>query len=53
VNNVEGYTWEVISDTSTDLRSDIFQFAVDNNVKVLSQSKQSRSLEEVFQSLTK
>ncbi len=46
-------TWEVVSDSSSDLRSDIFKFAVDNNIQVLSQSKQSRSLEEVFQTLTK
>ncbi len=53
LSNKGNNTWEVISDANTDLRSSIFQFAVDNNVQVLSQSKQSRSLEEVFQTLTK
>ncbi|MFC2107127.1 gliding motility-associated ABC transporter ATP-binding subunit GldA [Bacteroidota bacterium] len=53
LNNKGNKTWEVISDSATDLRSAIFQFAVDNNLQVLSQSKQSRSLEEIFQTLTK
>jgi ABC-2 type transport system ATP-binding protein len=46
-------SWQIISESSHDLRSDIFQFAVDNNLQVLSQNLQTSSLEEVFQSLTK
>lgn len=37
----------------TDIRSDIFNYAVKNNLAVLSQSKKEESLESVFQQLTK
>lgn len=38
---------------NTDIRSDIFKFAVKNNLTVLSMQKQEKSLEDVFQELTK
>lgn len=36
-----------------DVRSDIFKYAVDNNLTVLSMQKKEKSLEEVFQELTR
>ena len=36
-----------------DIRATVFNFAVNNNIKVLSLSKKERSLEEVFQELTR
>ncbi len=39
--------------TSKDLRSDIFQFAVQNNLTVLSMNKVEHGLEEIFRNLTK
>ncbi|MCD6112204.1 MAG: gliding motility-associated ABC transporter ATP-binding subunit GldA [Bacteroidales bacterium] len=35
-----------------DIRSDIFKFAVDNNLTVLSMNKQEENLEKIFQKLT-
>jgi ABC-2 type transport system ATP-binding protein len=40
------------SPAGTDLRSDLFAFAVKNNLKVLTMQKTESSLEEVFQRLT-
>jgi ABC-2 type transport system ATP-binding protein len=45
--------WELISDPSVDIRPDLFKFAVDNNLTVLSLIKEELKLEEVFQELTK
>jgi ABC-2 type transport system ATP-binding protein len=45
--------WELISDPSVDIRPDLFKFAVDNNLTVLSLVKEELKLEEVFQELTK
>lgn len=36
-----------------DIRSDIFKFAVDNNLKILSMNKEEDNLEKIFQKLTK
>ena len=36
-----------------DIRADIFKYAVDNNLTVLSMQKKEKNLEEVFQELTK
>ncbi len=45
--------WLIQSKHNTDIRSDIFNFAVKNNLTVLSMQKQEKSLEDVFQELTK
>ena len=45
--------WELISDPSVDIRPDLFKFAVDNNLTVLSLVREELKLEEVFQDLTK
>ncbi len=46
-------TWELTANSKYDIRSDIFQFAVDKGLKVLALNKHESSLEEVFQMLTK
>ncbi len=42
-----------IIETEKDIRSDIFEFAVKNNLKVLSMNKETKSIEEIFQQLTR
>ena len=53
VQNTGGNKWKITADPGKDIRQDIFQFAVDSNLSVLSLNKELQSLEEVFQSLTK
>ncbi len=44
--------WLIQSKPNNDIRSNIFNFAVENNLAVLSMQKQEKSLEEVFKMLT-
>ena len=44
--------WEIEAENSSDIREDIFQFAVKNNLAVLSLQKTEHSLEKVFRELT-
>ncbi|MBK6962426.1 MAG: gliding motility-associated ABC transporter ATP-binding subunit GldA [Bacteroidales bacterium] len=53
VKKVSGFTWLVESGKDLDVRQEIFRFAVDNGLTVLSMQKQSNSLEDVFQKLTR
>ncbi|MBI9039249.1 MAG: gliding motility-associated ABC transporter ATP-binding subunit GldA [Bacteroidales bacterium] len=45
--------WIITAHAESDCRSKIFRFAVQKNITVLSLQKEERSLEEIFQSLTK
>ncbi|MCF8330976.1 MAG: gliding motility-associated ABC transporter ATP-binding subunit GldA [Bacteroidales bacterium] len=49
---LEVNTWQIIAESEKDVRSDIFQFAVDNKLKVLSMQKKDQSLEDIFHELT-
>ncbi|MHC1778418.1 MAG: gliding motility-associated ABC transporter ATP-binding subunit GldA [Lentimicrobium sp.] len=53
VKKVSGFTWSVESAKDLDVRQEIFRFAVENGLTVLSMQKQSNSLEDVFQKLTR
>ncbi len=44
--------WLISSSGSKDIRSDIFRFAVDNGLTIITLQQKSRQLEEIFQSLT-
>ena len=46
-------TWSLVSGPETDLRADVFHFAVNRHLTVLSLRKEELKLEEVFQELTK
>jgi ABC-2 type transport system ATP-binding protein len=46
-------TWQIMADSRQDIRPDIFQFAVDNKMKVLSLQKKDQSLEDIFHELTR
>lgn len=50
--NTNDNTWKFHSPPGTDLRSELFSFAVKNNLKILTLQKSETSLEEVFQHLT-
>jgi ABC-2 type transport system ATP-binding protein len=46
-------TWLLSSDPANDIRGDIFRFAVEGGLTVLSMNREEQKLEEVFQELTK
>ena len=52
INHKEN-TWLIESTTDIDIRGDLFNFAVKNDLTVLSLQKQEKSLEDVFKILTK
>lgn len=49
---LQGHNWEIEANTDKDIREDIFHFAVEQKISVLSLNRERQSLEEVFQSLT-
>lgn len=53
VMHLQGNTWLIQSSVNKDIRKNIFDFAVKHNLTVLSMQKQEKSLEQVFQELTK
>ena len=52
VKLISGNQWSLRALPGTDLRGDIFEFAVKNNLKVLMLQRSESSLEEVFHQLT-
>ncbi|MBE9467795.1 MAG: gliding motility-associated ABC transporter ATP-binding subunit GldA [Bacteroidetes bacterium] len=53
VVNIKDNNWLLQSNIEDDIRTNIFDFAVKNKIVVLSMQKKEKSLEEVFQELTK
>jgi len=53
VKRIKENHWVLEASTQKDVREDIFKFAVANGYSVLSMQKKEKSLEEVFQKLTK
>ena len=53
VKNTEGNTWQLISSAESDIRKAVFDFAVKNNLGVLTLNKDEQKLEDVFKHLTK
>ena len=51
--NVKGNVWQLTTSSSSDIRVDIFQFAVKNQLAVLTLQKEEQNLEDVFRELTK
>lgn len=49
--NTGGNTWQLISSAENDIRADIFNFAVQNNLTVLTIQKEEQKLEDVFKEL--
>jgi ABC-2 type transport system ATP-binding protein len=52
VTKISGNSFELTTSSSFDIRPEIFKFAVQRGVTVLSMSRSEKSLEEVFQLLT-
>ena len=53
VKQVKQNHWIIEATTLKDIREDIFKFAVENGLSVLSMQKKEKSLEDAFQELTK
>lgn len=53
VKNTGGNTWQITSSADADIRKAIFDFAVKNNLGVLTLNKDEQKLEDVFKQLTK
>lgn len=53
VKKISANTWMIESAKENDVRQEIFRFAVDHQLSVLSMQKQGNRLEDVFQQLTK
>jgi len=51
-DNIKDNIWDLHTNRKEDIRTDIFQFAVHNNLTVLSMQKLDQSLEKIFQNLT-
>ncbi len=52
VSRITGHTWSIESDSGTDVRQELFQLAVTNQLSVLSMQKPANRLEDIFQQLT-
>ena len=51
VKNISGNTWQITSSSSEDIRTDIFNFAVQNQLIVLTVQKEEQKLEDIFKEL--
>jgi ABC-2 type transport system ATP-binding protein len=51
-NNVHDTIWELIFDTSKDMRPAVFDFAHDNGLKTLNMTTKNKNLEKLFRELT-
>ncbi len=52
VKNVTGFVYELTFNTTTDMRSKVFDFAYDNGLKILQLNQKNESLEVLFRELT-
>ena len=52
VTNLQGNTWSLNTNSQFDVRAEVFQFAVQNHLVLLSISKEEQSLETIFRQLT-
>ncbi|HHH50599.1 MAG TPA: gliding motility-associated ABC transporter ATP-binding subunit GldA [Saprospiraceae bacterium] len=53
IRNMGHNKWELLTTHSQDLRADVFNFAVQNNLTLLEMTKEKYTVEDVFQQLTK
>ncbi len=52
VRNINGFIYEITFETSTDMRPKVFDFAHDNELKILQLSRKNKNLESLFRELT-
>jgi ABC-2 type transport system ATP-binding protein len=53
VVHLQGNSWKLSSSSSTDIRKEVFNFAVANQLGVLTLNKEEQKMEDVFKELTK
>jgi ABC-2 type transport system ATP-binding protein len=53
VKHLYSNTWQLSSATGTDVRKEIFDFAVRAGISVLTLSKEEQKMEDVFKELTR
>lgn len=53
VRRLEGNTWQLVSGATTDVRKEIFNFAVDKQLSVLTLNREEQKMEDVFKELTR
>jgi len=53
VANIKDNNWILESSSDKDIRTNIFNFAVENKIAVISMQKKEKTLEEIFKELTK
>ena len=53
VKQMQGKTWQLFSSSTEDVRKEIFNFAVSQNLGVLTLNKEEQKIEDVFKELTK
>lgn len=53
VNQINETTWQISTGIEKDIRKEIFDFAVNNKLSVLTLNKEEQKLEDVFKQLTK
>lgn len=53
VESIDNNKWQIITNSEKDIRPEIFQYAVDNGLKLLSLQQKDQSLEEIFYHLTR
>jgi ABC-2 type transport system ATP-binding protein len=49
---IKGNSWRLIAGSETDIRPEIFRYAVQNNLAVLTLNKEEEKLEDIFKQLT-
>ncbi len=52
-DNIEGNKWKLATDAPDNLRREVMQWALDNNLSISSMQAQTETLEDVFRTLTK
>ncbi len=52
VKNIHGFVYQITFDTDIDMRSSVFDFAHDNELKILQLSRKNKNLESLFRELT-
>ncbi len=52
VKNIHGFGYQLTFDTQTDMRSAVFDFAHENELKILQLSRKNKDLESLFRELT-
>jgi ABC-2 type transport system ATP-binding protein len=53
VKHLSGNRWQLTAPSQTDIRKDVFRFAVEQNAPLLEMRKEVLSMEHIFQTLTK